>query len=133
MSNISKENSLYGTVLFGALSLGVMCYNRMKVANEAHSRTDVREYCGSCHCQRVTFSFTAPKHLTVWDCNCSVCLMKKNAHVVISKDAFKLLRGADALSLYTFNTHIAKHYFCKFCGVQSFYVSIMLLLLNYIC
>lgn len=29
--------------------------------------------------------------------------------------------GEDALTTYTFNTHVAKHTFCKICGVQSFY------------
>ena len=31
------------------------------------------------------------------------------------------LQGAEHLTLYTFNTHQAKHTFCKICGVQSFY------------
>jgi len=30
-------------------------------------------------------------------------------------------QGADDLTTYTFNTHQAKHTFCKICGVQSFY------------
>ena len=34
---------------------------------------------------------------------------------------FKLLQGADNLTTYTFDTHQAKHTFCKTCGVQSFY------------
>jgi len=31
------------------------------------------------------------------------------------------LQGADKLTTYTFNTHQAKHTFCRTCGVQSFY------------
>ena len=34
---------------------------------------------------------------------------------------FYTLQGKDNLSCYTFNTHAAKHLFCKTCGVQSFY------------
>lgn len=30
-------------------------------------------------------------------------------------------QGSDNLTTYTFNTHAAKHTFCKTCGVQSFY------------
>ena len=33
-----------------------------------------------------------------------------------------LIKGKESLSLYTFNTGTAKHYFCKNCGVKSFYV-----------
>ena len=31
------------------------------------------------------------------------------------------IQGAEYLTWYTFNTHQAKHTFCKKCGVQSFY------------
>jgi hypothetical protein len=48
--------------------------------------------------------------------------MKRNDHVVVPRESFKLLSGQDSLSTYTFNTHKAKHYFCKTCGVQSYYV-----------
>ncbi|KAA0717336.1 Centromere protein V [Triplophysa tibetana] len=33
----------------------------------------------------------------------------------------KRRKGSDNLTTYTFNTHMAKHTFCKTCGVQSFY------------
>lgn len=32
-----------------------------------------------------------------------------------------LLTGSAALSTYTFNTGIARHRFCKVCGVKPFY------------
>lgn len=121
---MSNDNAVISGSLFGALSLGVLFFNRLKTKKEASSRTQVVDYTGSCHCKAVTFSFKAPEHLTIWDCNCSVCFMKKNSHVVISQSAFQLKTGQDALTLYTFNTHVAKHYFCKHCGVQAFYVRI---------
>uniref|UniRef100_A0AAZ1X571 CENP-V/GFA domain-containing protein n=1 Tax=Oreochromis aureus TaxID=47969 RepID=A0AAZ1X571_OREAU len=31
------------------------------------------------------------------------------------------IKGLENLTTYTFNTHVAKHTFCKTCGVQSFY------------
>ncbi|KAK6012236.1 S-(hydroxymethyl)glutathione synthase [Ostertagia ostertagi] len=31
-------------------------------------------------------------------------------------------QGGEHLITYTFNTHQAKHKFCRICGVQSFYV-----------
>jgi hypothetical protein len=42
-------------------------------------------------------------------------------HLIVAEDRFKLLQGKDALTLYTFNTHAAQHWFCSVCGVKSFY------------
>jgi len=39
--------------------------------------------------------------------------------IIVPKDCFKLLKGNDNLSLYQFNTDIAKHYFCKICGIYT--------------
>ena len=36
-------------------------------------------------------------------------------------NAAVLLEGDDAISTYTFNTGVAKHFFCKHCGVKSYY------------
>lgn len=33
----------------------------------------------------------------------------------------KILSGEDALTLYQFNTKVAKHYFCKHCGIYPFH------------
>ncbi|KAH7484650.1 hypothetical protein PRIC1_003965 [Phytophthora ramorum] len=76
---------------------------------------------GSCHCKAVRFEFDAPSDLKRTDCNCSICTMKGNRHTIVAKSRFRLLQGEDMLTLYTFNTHEAKHLFCKICGVQSFY------------
>ena len=76
---------------------------------------------GTCHCGQVGFEITEqPKWLT--DCNCSICAMSGNIHVIVPASRFRLTHGADALSEYTFNTGGAKHRFCKTCGVKSFYV-----------
>ena len=34
---------------------------------------------------------------------------------------FILLRGKEYLHSYQFNQNIAKHFFCKICGIKSFY------------
>lgn len=47
--------------------------------------------------------------------------MKQNHHFIVPAANFQLEQGQDALTTYTFNTHRAKHQFCRFCGVQSFY------------
>jgi hypothetical protein len=43
-------------------------------------------------------------------------------HLIVSASAFRLIRGSDTISTYTFNTQTAKHLFCSICGVKSFYV-----------
>ena len=76
---------------------------------------------GNCHCTAVQFTVLAPRDLILWRCNCSICQMKQNHHFIVPKQKFTLTQGKDKLTLYTFNTKVAKHYFCKICGVQSFY------------
>jgi hypothetical protein len=77
---------------------------------------------GGCHCGAVAFEVTAPARLTASDCNCSICRMSGYQHLIVPRSRFRLLRGADELVEYTFNTRTARHVFCRHCGVKSFYV-----------
>ena len=77
---------------------------------------------GGCHCGRVRFEADAPSALTVQDCNCSLCAMSGFWHLIVPAARFRLLSGADDLIEYTFNTGVAKHRFCRVCGVKSFYI-----------
>jgi hypothetical protein len=84
--------------------------------------TAVVTHSGGCHCGRVRFEVTAPRHVTVSECNCSMCSKAGYLHLVVPADRFKLLSGGDALTTYTFNTGTAKHLFCSVCGIKAFYV-----------
>jgi hypothetical protein len=77
---------------------------------------------GGCHCKRVRFEVTAPEEPTVSDCNCSICARTGYLHLIVPAERFRLIRGADVLTTYTFNTGTAKHLFCSVCGIKSFYV-----------
>ena len=77
---------------------------------------------GGCHCGAVTFEVDAPARLVVQDCNCSICSMSGFWHLIVPRQRFRLLRGADALAEYTFGSGVARHLFCRTCGVKSFYV-----------
>lgn len=77
---------------------------------------------GGCHCGRVRFEVTAPARLDVSDCNCSICSKFGYLHLIVPAERFVLLTSLADLSTYTFNTNVAKHYFCSHCGVKSFYV-----------
>jgi hypothetical protein len=43
-------------------------------------------------------------------------------HLIVPAARFRLLAGAEALTEYTFNTGVARHLFCRKCGIKSFYV-----------
>lgn len=77
---------------------------------------------GGCHCGRVRFEVDAPAIIEATECNCSICRKSGFLHLLVSLHEFRLLQGEDALLTYTFNTGVAKHRFCKRCGVKSFYV-----------
>ena len=82
----------------------------------------MRTHTGGCHCGRVRFEVIAPATLEVTDCNCSICSKYGYLHLIVPADRFKLLSSREALTTYSFNTHVAKHFFCSACGVKSFYI-----------
>ena len=75
---------------------------------------------GGCHCGRVRFKVTADLDRVTY-CNCSICSKKGFLHLIVPPEQFELLSGEDNLTTYTFNTGVAKHTFCKTCGIHSFY------------
>ena len=77
---------------------------------------------GGCHCGKVCFEVDAPAEISATECNCSICSKAGYLHLFVTREEFRLLRGEDALSTYTFNTGAAKHYFCRHCGIKSFYI-----------
>ena len=77
---------------------------------------------GSCHCGAVQFAVEAPADLDVSECNCSICSRSAYLHLIVPRSRFHLLSGEDNLTTYTFDTHEAKHLFCKTCGIKSFYI-----------
>jgi hypothetical protein len=77
-------------------------------------------YEGGCHCGAVRFRVKVDDR-QVQDCNCSICQKKGFLHLIVPAENFILLSGEDNLSTYTFNTGVAKHWFCRTCGIHSFY------------
>lgn len=84
----------------------------------ADAAPDVLE--GGCHCRAVRFRVTVRSREAV-ECNCSMCAKKGFLHLIVPENDFELVRGADALTTYTFGTHTAKHHFCSHCGIHSYY------------
>jgi hypothetical protein len=42
--------------------------------------------------------------------------------MIVPQDRFTLKSGEESLIEYTFDSGVAKHLFCKFCGIKSFYI-----------
>jgi len=56
---------------------------------------------------------------TAGRCDCSFCRRRGAATVSVPLDGLKVVRGADKLTLYQFNTNTAQHYFCSVCGIYT--------------
>jgi hypothetical protein len=82
--------------------------------------TDAATHEGGCHCGAIRFRVRVERHEAL-DCNCSICTKKGFLHLIVPRDHFELLSGEGALACYTFNTRIARHTFCRVCGVHPFY------------
>ena len=76
-------------------------------------------YVGSCHCGAVRYEINAVID-RVTECNCSICSKKGVLHRRVTAENFRLLSDESQLGTYQFGTKIAKHHFCKVCGIHTF-------------
>ena len=76
---------------------------------------------GSCHCGKVRFRVRTSKRKLL-RCNCSMCNKSGHLHLIVEADDHTLETGEEELTEYRFGTHVARHYFCRHCGITPFYV-----------
>src|SRR5207249_2630600 len=82
----------------------------------------LQSYEGGCHCGRVRFRIQVDLADTViGECNCSICTKKGILHLPVLGERLEILSGADEMTTYTFGTGVAKHTFCRHCGIHAFY------------
>lgn len=75
---------------------------------------------GTCHCGDVEFAVTLTQGLEdLSRCNCSMCSRRGAIMQAVPLEAFEILKGEEALSLYQFKTKVAEHYFCSRCGIYT--------------
>lgn len=75
---------------------------------------------GACHCGAVKFRVRLSDGLrTARRCNCSYCRMRGAVAVSARVGDLQVIEGAEALTLYQFNTMEAKHWFCSRCGIYT--------------
>lgn len=75
---------------------------------------------GTCHCGSVQFEVDLPNGFEdLSRCNCSMCARRGAVVTSVPLAAFRILQGAESLTLYQFNTKTAEHYFCSTCGIYT--------------
>ena len=77
---------------------------------------------GGCHCGGVKFEICISDNVIVHRCSCSICQKSGYLHLIVPKDRFNLICGDESLTDYRFHTGVARHLFCRVCGIKSFYV-----------
>jgi len=75
---------------------------------------------GSCHCGAVVFEVDLESGLQdLRRCNCTLCRRKGAIMGRVPLERLRVVRGADQLTLYQWNTRQARHYFCRVCGIYT--------------
>ena len=83
----------------------------------------MKTYSGRCHCGAISFSFTHEVIESGLRCNCSICKRKGAvmSDFTLSPGQLTIHATESDLGMYQFDTKIAKHYFCKICGIYPFH------------
>ncbi len=73
-----------------------------------------------CHCGKVELKVVLADDLSeARRCDCSYCCRRGTQTASVDRHDLIVEKGLDALTLYSFGTHTAKHYFCKICGIYT--------------
>ncbi|NNE37677.1 MAG: GFA family protein, partial [Gammaproteobacteria bacterium] len=70
----------------------------------------------------IQFEVEAPEKLKCVQCNCSICTKSWYVHLIVPGTKFRLMSGEESISTYSYGSGIARHYFCKVCGIKPFYI-----------
>lgn len=78
-----------------------------------------KTYRGKCHCGRVRFEVDAElDHVRV--CDCSICRARGALNHRVKEGDIRILTPLAEMSVYQWNTKVAKDYFCPVCGILPF-------------
>ncbi|RXJ72147.1 aldehyde-activating protein [Veronia nyctiphanis] len=74
----------------------------------------------TCHCGSVELMFKMHNGLVdLRRCDCSMCRRRGAVVSSVALDDIEITKGEEYLTLYQFNTHTAKHYFCSKYGIYT--------------
>ncbi|MFC3022436.1 GFA family protein [Vibrio zhugei] len=84
-------------------------------------QTEIKEkHRATCHCGAVVLELTLPNGIeNPRRCDCSICRRKGAIVGSVKLSGIRIVSGAENLTLYQFNTHTAKHFFCSHCGIYT--------------
>ncbi|MGL6209716.1 MAG: GFA family protein [Paracoccaceae bacterium] len=75
---------------------------------------------GSCHCGAVVLEVAlSDGFATARRCDCSFCRRRGAIAVSAPLAGVQVVQGADSLTLYQWGTGVAKHWFCRVCGIST--------------
>ncbi|WP_025740194.1 GFA family protein [Salinivibrio socompensis] len=78
------------------------------------------EHLARCHCGTVVLTLTLPNGIeNPRRCDCSMCRRRGAIVGSVKLAQLRVVAGSELLSVYSFNTHTAKHYFCSRCGIYT--------------
>lgn len=74
----------------------------------------------TCHCGSVELELELPDGIVnPRRCDCSICRRKGAVVASVPLAGVRIVKGAECLKVYQFNTFTAKHYFCSNCGIYT--------------
>jgi len=83
----------------------------------------MKTYQGNCHCGAVKFTFDHDEIREGVRCNCSLCKRKGAvmSPFTIASDKLRIDANENDLACYQFGSKVARHFFCKNCGIYPFH------------
>lgn len=80
----------------------------------------MQSWSGSCHCGAVRFRVEGEIEEVI-RCDCSLCRRRGAMMAKVHKSGLTIEAGQADLTLYRWNTGVARHYFCRHCGIYPFH------------
>ena len=84
----------------------------------------LKKHKATCHCGCVELQIELPNGIVdAGGCDCSICRMRGAIFAAVPLEDLTVVKGKEFLTLYTFNTKTAKHYFCSCFGIYTHHQS----------